>query len=267
MREREVTKQRVKADGFDEPVASGSFTSNTIGFRLRILQKSHLPMRVIDEQMYGCVFCIQSGHTLDESDATVFFSQKQLFAHLARHPRPLPKVSGITVIEEPELPPNLKDNFDLHFPHPPTESVMVGIAREVARLPAAVATDTKKVSHGSMRLPPDRQPPLHFSTGAKIVGIEFPLKYEGKWAIGWHDGLRAAFEVDAVQLEAPPNSEVRMQGTSSVQAVARWKWNQKGDDRWLKFDKGDVIKNISCEFSARPHSFHSRSCYFILKRR
>ncbi|KAF2969533.1 hypothetical protein GQX73_g4060 [Xylaria multiplex] len=192
--------------------SSGSFTSNTIGFRLRILQKSHLPIRVIDEQLYGCIFCIQAGHTLEESDATVFFNQKQLFAHMARHPRPLPIVAGITVIEDAELPPHLKDNFDLHFPHPPTESVMA----------------------------------LHFGVGAKIVGIEFPARYDGKWAIGWHDGVRAAFEADAVQLEAPPKAEVRMQGTSSVQAVARWKFNQKGgDERWLKFDKGDVIKNIS----------------------
>ncbi|KAI0457791.1 hypothetical protein F5B21DRAFT_73483 [Xylaria acuta] len=225
--------------------SSGSFTSNTIGFRIRILQKSHLPIRVIDEQMYGCLFCIQAGHTLEESDATVFFNQKQLFAHMTRHPRPLPKIPGVTVIEEPELPPQLKDNFDLHFPHPPTDSVMEGIAREVSKLPAAVATDTRKMSHGSMRLPPDRQPALPIAVGAKIVGIEFPAKYDGKWAIGWHDGVRAAFETDAVQLEAPPKTEVRMQGTSSVQAVARWKWNQKGDDRWLKFDKGDVIKNIS----------------------
>ncbi|KAI0555490.1 hypothetical protein F4679DRAFT_570033 [Xylaria curta] len=225
--------------------SSGSFTSNTIGFRLRILQKSHLPIRAIDEQMYGCLFCIQNGHTLEESDATVFFNQKQLFAHMTRHPRPLPKIAGVTVIEEPELPPQLKDNFDLHFPHPPIESVMTGIAREVARLPAAIATDTRKMSHGTMRLPPDRQPALPLAIGAKIVGIEFPIKYEGKWGIGWHDGVRAAFETEAVQLEAPPKTEVRMQATSSVQAVARWKWNQKGDERWLKFDKGDVIKNIS----------------------
>ncbi|KAI1147837.1 hypothetical protein F4825DRAFT_465381 [Nemania diffusa] len=225
--------------------SSGSFTSNTVGFRLRVLQKSHLSIRVIDEQMYACLFCIQAGQTIDESDATVFFNQKQLFSHMTRHPRPLPKVAGVTVIEEAELPPHLKDNFDLHFPHPPTESVMAGIAREVARLPAAVTTDTRKMSHGTMRLPPDRQPVLHFAVGARIVGIEFPPKYEGKWAIGWHDGVRAAFETDAVQLEAPPKAEVKMQGTSSVQAVARWKWNQKGDDRWLKFDKGDVIKNIS----------------------
>ncbi|KAI0447818.1 hypothetical protein F4803DRAFT_558531 [Xylaria telfairii] len=225
--------------------SSGSFTSNTVGFRLRILQKSHLPIRVIDEQVYGCLFCIQAGHTLEESDATVFFNQRQLFVHMTRHPRPLPKIAGVTVIEEPELPPQLKDNFDLHFPYPPTESVMVGIAREVDRLPAAVAIDTRKMSHGTMRLPPDRQPALPIAIGAKIVGIEFPVKYDGKWALGWHDGVRAAIETDTVQLEVPPNAEVKMQATSSVQAVARWKWNQKGDDRWLKFDKGDVIKNIS----------------------
>ncbi|KAI0099936.1 hypothetical protein GGR51DRAFT_382585 [Nemania sp. FL0031] len=225
--------------------SSGSFTSNTVGFRLRILQKSHLPIRVIDEQMYACLFCIQAGHTLEESDATVFFNQKQLFSHMTRHPRPLPKIQGVTVIEERELPPQLKDNFDLHFPHPPTESVMLGLSREVARLPAAVSTDTRKMSHGTMRLPPDRQAVLHFAVGAKIVGIEFPAKYDGKWAIGWHDGVRAAFETDAIQLEAPPKAEIKMQGTSSVQAVARWKWNQKGDERWLRFDKGDIIKNIS----------------------
>ncbi|KAI3322152.1 hypothetical protein HD806DRAFT_139301 [Xylariaceae sp. AK1471] len=229
--------------------SSGSFTSNSVGFRLRVLQKSHLPIRIIEEQLYGCIFCIQLGHTLEESDATVFFNQKQLFAHMARHPRPLPKIAGLTVIEEAELPPNVKDNFDLHFPHPSTESVMIGIAREIARLPAAITTDTRKMSHGTMRLPPDRQPVLHFAVGARVVGIEFPPKYDGRWAIGWHDGVRAAFETDAVQLEAPPKGEVRMQGTSSVQAVARWKWNQKGDDRWLKFDKGDIIKNISWVYS------------------
>ncbi|KAI8624260.1 hypothetical protein F5Y19DRAFT_480768 [Xylariaceae sp. FL1651] len=229
--------------------SSGSFTSNTVGFRLRVLQKSHLQIRNVEEQVYGCLFCIQQGHTNEESDATVFFNQKHLFAHMARHPRPLPRVSGITVIEEPELPPNFKDNFDLHFPHPPTESVMMGISREVARLPVAAAIDTRKISHGTMRLPPDRQAVLHFAVGARIVGIEFPVKYEGKWAMGWHDGVRAAFETDAVQLEAPPKGETRMQATSNVQAIARWKWNQKGDERWLKFDKGEVIKNISWMYS------------------
>ncbi|KAI0593852.1 hypothetical protein F4775DRAFT_607034 [Biscogniauxia sp. FL1348] len=227
----------------------GTFRTNSIGFRLRVLQKSHLPIRHVEEQLYGCLFCIQQGHTVEESDSTVFFNQRQLFAHMARHPRPLPEVPGLTVVEEPEIPPNIKDNFDLHFPHPPVQSVMTGISQEIARLPMAVATESRKNSNGIMRTPPDRTAVLHFAVGAKIVGVEFPAKYEGKWAIGWHDGVRAAFEVESVQIDAPPKGQVKMQGTSNVQAVARWKWNQKGDDRWLKFDKGDIIKNIAWAYT------------------
>ncbi|KAI1498712.1 hypothetical protein F5X99DRAFT_392380 [Biscogniauxia marginata] len=229
--------------------SSGTFMTNSIGFRLRILQKSHLPIRHVEEQLYGCLFCIQQGQTVEESDATVFFNQRQLFAHMARHPRPLPEVPGLTVVEEPEVPPNLKDNFDLHFPEAPKISVMTGISQEIARLPTAIATESRKNQNGIMRTPPDRTAVLHFAVGARIVGIEFPAKYEGKWAIGWHDGVRAAFEVESVQVDPPPKGQVKMQGTSNVQAVARWKWNQKGDDRWLKFDKGDIIKNIAWAYT------------------
>ncbi|OTA93679.1 hypothetical protein M434DRAFT_30672 [Hypoxylon sp. CO27-5] len=229
--------------------SSGSFTSNSIGFRLRILQKSHLQIRHVEEQLYGCLFCIQQGKTIEESDATVFFNQSQLFAHMARHPRPLPPISGVTVVEAPEIPPAFKDNFDLHFPYPPMQSVMTGLSRELSRLPSAIATETRKIQNGVMRSPPGRDPVLHFAVGARIIGIEFPAKYEGKWGIGWHDGVRAAFETDSVQIDAPPKNEIKMQNTSNVQAVARWKWNQKGDDRWLKFDKGDVIKNIAWAYT------------------
>ncbi|KAI2602842.1 hypothetical protein GGR54DRAFT_653198 [Hypoxylon sp. NC1633] len=229
--------------------SSGSFTSNSIGFRLRILQKSHLQIRHVEEQLYGCLFCIQEGKTVEESDATVFFNQSQLFAHMARHPRPLPVVPGLTVIEAPEASPAFKDNFDLHFPYPPMQSVMHGLSRELCRLPSAVATETRKIQNGVMRSPPGRDPVLHYAVGSRIVGIEFPAKYEGKWGIGWHDGVRAAFEADSVQIDAPSKNEVKMQGTSNVQAIARWKWSQKGDDRWLKFDKGDVIKNIGWAYT------------------
>lgn len=228
-------------------LASGSFTSNSIGFRLRILQKSHLSIRHVEEQLYGCLFCIQEGKTTEESDATVFFTQSQLFAHMARHRRPLPAIPGLTVVEAPEIPPSFKDNFDLHFPYPPMQSVMTGLSRELSRLPSAVATETRKIQNGVMRTPPGREAVLHYAIGSKIVGIEFPPKYEGKWGIGWHDGVRAAFEAESVQIDAPSKNEVKMQGTSNVQAVARWKWSQKGDERWLKFDKGDIIKNIGCE--------------------
>lgn len=240
-------------------LAAGNYTANSIGFRLRILQKSHVTVRHVEEQLYGCVFCIEQGKTTEESDATVFFTQKQLFLHLARHPRPLPPVPGLTIIEGPDMPPHLKDNFDLHFPNPPIQSVMTGIMPEVSRLPTAVATETRKYQNGAMRSPPDRASVLHFAVGARIVGIEFPLRYDGKWGIGWHDGVRAAFEADTVLLDVPPKSEIRMQGTSNIQAVARWKWNQKGgDEKWLRFDKGDIIKNISCK--AKP-AFTSSCCY------
>ncbi|RYP12722.1 hypothetical protein DL767_011145 [Monosporascus sp. MG133] len=195
---------------------------------------------------------VGQGKTTEESDATVFFTQKQLFLHLARHPRPLPSVAGFTIIEGPDIPPQWKDNFDLFFPNPPVQSIMTGIMPEILRLPTAMATETRKFQHGIMRTPLDRAPVLHFAVGAKIVGVEFPAKYDGKWALGWHDGVRAAFEADTVLLDTPPKGEIRMQGTSSLQAVARWKWNQKGgDEKWLKFDKGDVIKNIS--WSHRDH--------------
>jgi hypothetical protein len=237
-------------------LATGNFSSNTVGFRLRIIQKSHMKVSHVDEAIYGCLFCIHQGHTIDESDATVFFNRKQLFQHMARHPRPLPAVPGLTVVEGTELPPHLKDNFDLHFPHPPMQSVMHGIAPEISKLPSAVAIDATKNTRGILRSPPDRAGVLQFAVGARIFGIEFPARYEGKWGIGWHDGVRAAFETEMVHLIAPPRNEIRMQGTSSLQAVARWKWSQKGEGNWLKFDKGDIIKNISCELSLRaPRNF------------
>lgn len=248
----------------------GNFTSSGVGFRLRLLQKSHLPTKHVEEQLYGCMFCIHEGKTLDESDATVFFNQKQLFAHIARHPRPLPIVTGITVIEDVEspadIPPPFRHNFDLHLPPsvPPVQSIMSGIAREVGRLPTAIATETRRSVNNVMRAPPDRAHPLQYAVGARIVGIEFPAKYDGKWGVGWHDGVRAAFELDSVRLEAPPRSETRMGGSvgnsaasimsgvsggsgnhTNVQAMARWKWSQKGEGNWLKFDKGEVIRNIN----------------------
>ncbi|KAK6853431.1 hypothetical protein PG995_010243 [Apiospora arundinis] len=230
--------------------STGNYTSNSIGFRLRVLQKSHLSNRHIEDQFYACIFCIRQGRTLEESDSTVFFNQKQLFAHMSRHPRPLPAVTGFTVIEGEEIPPHLKDNFDLLFPNPPTTSVMPAIAPEVGRLPTAVATETRKMTHGILRSPPDRAPVLEYAVGARIVGVEFPPRYEGKWAIGWHDGVRGVFESDTVKLEPPPRSEVRMQGTSNMQAVARWKFRQTGGEgNWLKFNKGDVIENIGWAYT------------------
>ncbi|KAJ1331751.1 variant SH3 domain-containing protein [Microdochium nivale] len=223
----------------------GNYVASGIGYRVRALQKCHLASKSIEESLFACPFCIQLGKTMEESDSTVFMSQKDFLVHLSRHPRPLPMVSGLTVIEDEEIPPEQRYSFDLHFFSPTVQSVMTGIIPEIARLPTAIATETKKAIFGMSRNTPDRAPVLQFATGARIVGIEFPEKYNGRWAIGWHDGTRGAFETDAVQIDAPPKDEVRMRGDSSLQAVAKWRWNQKSDDKWLKFDKGEVIKNIS----------------------
>jgi len=235
--------KKVEGDMKGDP--EGNSVASGVGYRIRVLQKCHLASKVIDDTLFACPFCIHIGKTMEESDSTVFLSQKDFFAHLSRHPRPLPPVPGLIVVETEEIPDHLQNKFDLHLSRPPVTSVMTGIIPEIARLPTAIATETKKSVFGMSRNTPDRAPVLQFAIGARIVGVEFPDKYNGRWGIGWHDGIRGAFEADAVKIDAPPKDEVRIRGDSSLQTIAKWKWNQKGDDRWLKFDKGEVIKNIS----------------------
>ncbi|KAK3369090.1 hypothetical protein B0T24DRAFT_352657 [Lasiosphaeria ovina] len=245
-------------------------TLGGVSFRLRFLSKSHLPVRRVDEQLYGCLFCVHAGRTMEESDATVFLSQKQLFDHLARHPRPLPVIPGLVVIggasEEvvQAVPLEHRGNNDLHFTAPPVRSVMTGIAQEVGMLPAAIATAEVRPMHGSMRSAPDRQPVHRFMPGARIVGIEFPTRYKGEWGVGWADNIRAALPMDSVRLLRPPDrAEVRVQSTSNFTAVARWKRAPKDKDggaasaregtvrEWLKFDKGETITSIA--FPSKDH--------------
>jgi len=58
-----------------------------------------------------------------------------------------------------------------------------------------------------------------------------------------------------VRLEAPPDREVRRTGGSTaLRAVARWRRHPKDrevkEGGWLRFEKGEVITNISCEFDS-----------------
>ncbi|EON97712.1 putative sh3 domain-containing protein [Phaeoacremonium minimum UCRPA7] len=227
---------------------SGNYRSSGIGFRLRFLQKSHLPAKHVEDQLYACLFCIQVGETLDESDSTVFFSQKQLFSHLARHPRPLPEVPGLTVIESKEIPTNFRNDYDLCFENPPQASQMPALARELSLLPSATAIEMyRSTPSKSIRRPPDGMKVLQFATGAKIVGVEFPAKYQGQWCVGWADHDWAAFPADVVRLDPPQEKDIRKLGTSNMKAAVRWKWSVKNKDRgdWLKLDKGDMITNIN----------------------
>jgi hypothetical protein len=138
---------------------------------------------------------------------------------------------------------------------------MNGLGRELALLPTAVATDTFRKANGALRIPPDGHPVLQFAAGARIIGIEFPEKYNGEWGIGWADNTRAAFPIDAVRLLAPPTNMIPSpQSPSLMRAIARWKRSPKDKEPgpWLKFDKGEVITGINCEFQ------HTVACKYSL---
>ena len=208
--------------------------------------------------MYGCVFCIHEGRALDESDATVFFNTKTLFKHLARHPRPLPAVPGITVIETPTLPPAVTNNYDLHFRSPPEPHPALEKAAEIAALPTGTAKEAQRRLYGQ-KLLPDRTPAHEVAQGARITGLTWPSKYNGEWVFCWHEGAHASLPSDIIKLDPPPMGEIKMGGTSNIQAKTRWKFGYKDKERgeWLKFDKGETITNISCKYhpgwSAHPH--------------
>ncbi|KAB5536004.1 hypothetical protein GE09DRAFT_971710 [Coniochaeta sp. 2T2.1] len=264
----ELEWQAVEADLNKSDQAN--YRNTTIGFRLRFISKSHLAASHIDDNKYGCLFCVQLGRTPEESDATVFPNQKALFSHLARHPRPLPPVPGLTVIETPDIPAPFRDNYDLHLPHPPARSLMAGLARELSALPTAVATDSfRRTQLSVLRMPPTTDSSsvgvLQFFAGQRIVGVEFPARFNGEWAVGWADNVRGVFPADCVKLEAP--SEIRevmrkMGGgggggasgsTTGLRAVARWRRHPKDKEAkeggWLRFEKGEVISHISFPYA------------------
>ncbi|OIW31677.1 hypothetical protein CONLIGDRAFT_235012 [Coniochaeta ligniaria NRRL 30616] len=232
-----------------------NYRNSGIGFRLRFISKSHLTANHIDDHKYGCLFCIQLGRTTEESDATVFPNQKALFSHLARHPRPLPPVPGLTVIETAEIPPQFRNNYDLHLPNPPARSLMTGLARELSSMPTAVATDAfRRTQISTLRALPDPSlAALQFFSGQRVVGLEFPARFNGEWALGWADNARGLFPADCVKMEAPPEREVRKTVGSGLRAVARWRRHPKEKDvkegGWLRFEKGEVITNISFPYA------------------
>lgn len=241
--------------------ARGNFVKNDIGYRIRFLQKSHLPTRRSDDVMYGCIFCIHQGRTLHASDATVFTSQKALFAHLARHPRPLPAVPGFTVIEEAEVPDRHGNDYDLHFRNPAETHPAVDKADEICSRPTGTSKEAARRMYGQ-RLLHDRTPALEMVQGARVAGIEWPAKYQGEWCMGYHDGVYASVPFEVLRLDPPSPENIRMDATSPAQVTARWRFNVKDKTKgdWLKFEKDEVITDISCKFPAQaPFGPHSRA--------
>lgn len=151
------------------------------------------------------------------------------------------------------MPHQLANNYDLHFVGPHRESRLARIARELTMLPTATAQQTcRPTAHFASR-PPDEAEVVSFAAGARILGIEYPRKYMGEWCLGWADHEHGLLPADAVRLDPPRRSDVRNLGSSSMKAVARWRFFAKGNNDmkggmdWLSFGKGEVITNICCE--------------------
>lgn len=154
------------------------------------------------------------------------------------------------------------NNYDLHFSRPPRQSHLADSTRELTALPTATALQTcRPTPTFAMRRPPDGAEVVAFAAGARIVGIEFPEKYQGEWCFGWADHECGLLPTDAIRLDAPRRNDVRSRGSSTMKAVARWKFSVKetkdkgcggggdGVGEWLTFSKGEVIINIGCELS------------------
>jgi hypothetical protein len=234
--------------------AKGTITKHGVRYRNRLLFKSHIDGEVTarlqaQDNYFACLFCVQTGSTVREGDATVFKTGDDLVRHLSRHPQPLPAVPGMTVlygaIEAGHVHAN---DFDLHFPDPPQPAP---VPENVAKLAVARSTKEHIQWYGFKRI---KKPSgydgemLEFFVGARIVGVTYPEKWEGKWCLGRHDGKFGAFPSKYIQLRPPPQSNIPFDRTSGMSVTAKWKWMPDTTTAegfvWLEFDKGEVISDV-----------------------
>lgn len=76
----------------------------------------------------------------------------------------------------------------------------------------------------------------------------FVLAMSSTYKMNRSDHQYAAFPAETVKLDEPKKSDVRLQGSSGMRAVARWKFSVRGkSSEWLSFNKGEIITNIGCE--------------------
>ena len=232
-------------------IVSGNKKQSGIRYRLRFLRKSHVRWKRVDNVLYACVFCVRAGRTIDPSDPTVFISTTALFLHIARHNRPLSEIPGFVIIEAPTVPPEHHNDYDLHFPEPPLTHPVLQRERHIASQPKGVAKELARRIYNQRQLP-DKSRVLEVLVGARVTGLEWPDKYKGEWCSGWHDGVYGSVPFDILQLEPPSVCDVQNDGTSGVKAKARFKFSHKDKKKtgWLKFEKNEIITNISCKCNA-----------------
>ncbi|RYP18027.1 hypothetical protein DL765_004143 [Monosporascus sp. GIB2] len=249
-RDRKLTPFALGANVAYQLIASGNWCKADILYRLRFVYKSHLKVRAAHTVYYGCLFCAQKGYTVHEGDATVFTREEQLFQHLKRHPQPLPEVAGVTVLYgKVDKDDPLIEDYDLHFPNPPVPSPYPD-ETALARLSTATTLKNHERRYGSRPLTdPDgnKDGVLQFLAGSRIVGIEFPERWKGKWCTGWQEGVRGSFPANLVALE-PPESAPEM-SNSGLAATTRWAWDKRDfkdqNAGWLSFGSNETIFHIS----------------------
>jgi hypothetical protein len=95
---------------------------------------------------------------------------------------------------------------------------------------------------------------LQFLSGARILGIEYPDKWEGKWCQGWHDGAFGVFSSKIITLEMPHLINTNTLPKTLRTGVTRWKFEAKTpkDSGWMTFGKGETIYNLACKCIDRP---------------
>ncbi|TAQ85041.1 hypothetical protein B7494_g6635, partial [Chlorociboria aeruginascens] len=231
---------------------AGIYENSGIRWRQKFISKCHVKTNSVDEPYYACIFCIEEHKTVEEHDATVFFSVNQLFRHLARHSRPLPNVAGMVVLYG-EQPLSALD-FDVHFISNEPKLArfnMSEIAHKVATRPSAFASITHNPKpKNATAHDPDGNVTMRFAAGARIVGIEFPDRFGGQFGIGYHDGEEGTFPSNAITLSLPLRDDVLMNSASTLMCTAKWDFKPKDakEGGWLKFSKGDKISAVSYPF-------------------
>jgi hypothetical protein len=167
--------------------------------------------------------------------------------HLTRHTRPFPHVEGIKVSY------GIQSNydFDLQFirkevKHHPSVAFNNGIS---PILTARAIVEHRPKSGKPKFNDPDGQPTLQFAIGARIIGIDFPAKFNGQWCSGYHDGEFAIFPYNTIQFDGPMEGKIVMDLKSPLVATARWDHKPKDtSSKWLTFSKKEKITNISFHF-------------------
>lgn len=182
--------------------------------------------------------------------------------HISRHPLPLPSVPGVAVLYESDPNSSGRQDYDIFFPSSfqpvPYTGLPASEADRISSLPAAIAIkdNIRRRDERPQARPDSSSEVLQFLSGARIMGVEYPEKWEGKWCQGWHEGSFGVFSSKIINPEMPHLINTATLPKTLRTGLTRWKFEAKSrkDSGWLTFGKGETIYNLACKCIV---SFHS----------